>query len=264
MLALDDLQREMRLSLLGEARPALARAIAGDGLSWEARLAVHRNNLFASLTDALGETFPVVRRLVDPRFFAYACRAYIAAEPPAGPCLFEYGASFPDFLARFEPCRGLPYLPDVARFEWLQNEVLHAADAESLDASLLSALTERSADLAFRFQPAYRLLRSPYPVDAIWRANQPHADPEGTVDLGAGAAILEIRRLGDEVVFRPLDPADHAFRAALAAGSRLGEAASRGIASNPSFDLALALRRLIADGVLAGYSLTSPQQETPP
>ena len=62
--------------------------------------------------------FPVVCRLVDHPFFAYAAHEFLRDHPPRSRCLAEYGGGFPDFLAAFEPCSSLPYLADVARFEW--------------------------------------------------------------------------------------------------------------------------------------------------
>jgi hypothetical protein len=98
----------------GPVEPAVAY-ILGDGLTPEARVDIYRHHVFATLTAALQATFPVVCRLVHERFFGYAADEYIRAHPPTGPCLFQYGSSFPAFLAGFEPCRPLPYLPDVAR-----------------------------------------------------------------------------------------------------------------------------------------------------
>jgi len=114
MSTLRELQRDVRDALLGEAEATVGE-IAGDGVAPAARLAVYRHHVLTSLTAALETTFPVVVRLVDQRFFRYACDGYVRAQPPAGPCLFEYGATFPDFLAGFEPCRHLTWLPDFAR-----------------------------------------------------------------------------------------------------------------------------------------------------
>src|SRR5262249_36525583 len=138
MPSLHDLQRGMRAAVLDDDA-GVAREVAADGLAPEARLAVYRHHVISSLTSALESTFPVVVRLVDPRFFRFACDRYIRSEPPTGPCLFEYGATFPDFLARFEPCRHLAWLPDVARLEWAMNAALHAADAEPLTVDTLRA-----------------------------------------------------------------------------------------------------------------------------
>ena len=70
MLALRDLQTAFRQALLEDdktAAAALGVEIADGELSASERLAVYRNNIFASLTDALKETFPVICRLVDER-----------------------------------------------------------------------------------------------------------------------------------------------------------------------------------------------------
>jgi len=86
-------------------------------------------------------------------------------------------------------------------------------------------------------------------IASIWRANQPAAD--GVVDLRAGGARLEIRRLDDDVIFRALPPGAFAFRAALAAGRTLEDAVERALAAEPSFDLASEIRALLDERVLA-------------
>ena len=177
-------QRALRVVLLGGDEPRAAAAVAPDGISPDLRLAIYGHHVLSTLTAVLEATFPVVQRLVDPRFFAYAADVFIRRHPPTGPCLFEYGAGFADFLADFPPCRDLPYLPDVARLEWALEAGYHDDEA-----------------------PAPCHLPSPYPIDAIWHANQPGADPDTVVDLDAGSVRLEIRREADAVVFtRKGDP----------------------------------------------------------
>ena len=188
MPSLPDLQRGMRAALLNEDA-AVACEIRGDGLAPEARLGVYRHHILSSLTAALEATFPVVVRLVDARFFRFACDSYIRSEPPTGPCLFEYGATFADFLARFEPCRHLEWLPDVARLEWAMNTALHAAEAESLTVDALRARPAGALEAAeLALHPSVTLLESRWPVDAVWRAQQP--DGDGVTDLAAGGVRL--------------------------------------------------------------------------
>src|SRR5437870_11257115 len=215
MPSLRDLERDVARGLLGEADGAVLASILGDGLSPAARLGVYRNHVFSTLTEALEATYPVVCRLVDPRFFAYAVDRYIRACPPAGPCLFEYGESLPEFLAAFPPCRHLQYLPDVARLEWAINRALHAEDAEPLDPTRLRGLSpDGAARLALRLHPSAPFLESRWPMHPPWRPNQPGADPDGIVDLDAGGVRLEVRRPGDDVVVRSLVAAPYAVRAA--------------------------------------------------
>jgi Putative DNA-binding domain len=151
----------------------LGECIHEDGLPVEVRLDIYRNNIFTSLIDVLLGHFPAVCRVVDARFFQYAADAFIRAHPPREAVLSTYGAEFADFLAGFPPCRDLPYLPDLARLEWL----LH-----------------RSAR-----SPEVGRLQSNWPVDDIWRANQPGADGSLQVDLASGAVSLLVMRIADDV-----------------------------------------------------------------
>ena len=259
MLTLRELQAEFRHAMLagqdGQPAGALAEDILPDGLSVEARLALYRHHVLTTLTAALKSTFPVVGRLVGDGFFAYAADAYVRRHPPGGPCLFEYGERYAGFLAAFPPCRDLAYLPDVARLEWAMNVAGHAEELPRLHPDTLRDVpAEATAALSFRVDPSVTLLASAWPVDRIWRANQPDADPETTVSLASGRVCLEVRRLDDEVVFRALPPAVHAFRAALADAQTLEQAADAALAIDADFDLAGALHAVLDEGLVVAPS----------
>lgn len=259
MPALRELQAGMRDALLGGGDAAVTAAVLDDGLDASARVAIYRHHVFATLTGVLEATYPVVCRLVDERFFGWVSDRFIREHPPAGPCLFEYGGAFADFLASFPPCRDLVYLPDVARLEWALSRAESAPDAVALDARELAAVDPADTPhLRFTLDPTLTLLESPWPVDRIWRANQPGADQSGadaTVDLSSGGARLQVRRAGGEAVFRALDPAAFAFRRALASGATLGEAAEAALRVEADLDLGLALRSLLEDGALISFTL---------
>jgi len=264
MLSPRELEHGFTTALLRGTDAAVVAEILGDGLDPADRLAIYRNHVFTTLTEALTSTFPVVVRIVDERFFTYAADRYVREHPPAGPCLFEYGESFPEFLATFPPCRHLEYLPDVARLEWAINQAVHAEDAVALDPRWLAAVPpEEVGRLRLRLHPAMSLLDSPWPLDRIWRANQPEADPDLRVDLSAGGVRLEVRRCGDDVVFRALEPAVYALRRALADGRDLGDAAEAALAAEPDFDLAVALRDLLDETLIVDLTLFSRGEEIP-
>jgi hypothetical protein len=233
----------VRAALLDGDEQAAVAAIRGGGPSAAARLAIHRHHVVQSLTRALESTFPVVVRLVDPRFFRYAADRYVRSHPPAAPCLFEYGAAFPEFLAEFEPVRALAYLPDVARLEWAMNAALHAPDAEPLAPRALDV----SAPVGLH--PSMALLASRWPIDAIWRANPPRGE-DVAVDLAAGGARLQVWRHGDDVFFRSLSAPAFAFRAALATSGMLDAAAEAALAIDAGVDLAALVRDLLVEQVL--------------
>jgi hypothetical protein len=224
------------------------------GLAPARRFSVHRNNLYASLTDALRARYPATLRLVGEDFFRGAASLFIEVSPPSAPVLIEYGEAFPAFLESFEPARGLPYLADVARLEWLRHAAFHAADRAQLTALSLAAVSpEQVGTMTFEFHPSAGLIASPYPIVSIWETN---AYDEQVRPIGPelpGEAALVIRPELQVTIVR-LDPAEYAFAAALAAGETLAEAAAL-----DGLDLGASLAKLIAAGAFRGFTVSPIQ-----
>jgi len=254
VLGLPETQATIARSLLWGDDAAILDLIEENGLPPAVRLDVHRNTVLVSLAETLADTFPVVCRLVDERFFRYAALAFIRAHPPARPCLSTYGEEFSGFLAAFPPCRDLAYLPDVARLEWLMHRAAFAADTESLSPAVLSGIAEPQ-QLLLKLDPSLGLVSSPWPIDQIWRANRPGADGTRLIDLSSGGAHLEVRRVSDQVVLRSLDAGTCAFRAALRRRSTLARAAETALEADPGFDLVAAFANLFADGAVVAIAL---------
>ena len=260
MPSLLEIQRSFRSAILSGDTSALAAAIEADGIVAAERIEVHRNNVVASLSDALAETFPVVCRLVDARFFAFAAHEFMCVSPPDDPCVADYGARFADFLADFPPCRELVYLADVARLEWLLQRASTAADGAPLGPAGLAGLAAEDAErLTFRFQPSFGYLCSPWPIAEIWRANRMDDATPTAVDLHSGGVLLEIRRRDGVVEFREVAPATFAFRAALAGGAALGDAIGAAPEDAGAFDIDGEFAALFAEGALAGFSLVGSE-----
>lgn len=259
MPALRELQAAIGSAMLGGDAGAAVREIEPDGLAPEARLEIYRHHVLTTLTSALEATFPVICRLVDRRFFAYAADTYLRAHPPTGPCLFEYGDSFPDFLAAFPPCRDLAYLPDVARLEWAMSAALHAPDVDAMDpACLADVAAEDLPRLTFAVDPSVSYLESPWPVEQIWRANQDEdGAPSDPIDLAAGGVRLEVRRAGDVATVRSLAAGDYALRTALARGGTLEDAAAAALGDDPHFDLTAALHALLGERIFTGFAVSN-------
>ncbi len=174
------------------------------------RFAVYRNNVAASLTRAMEDGFPIVRRVVGEVFFAAMAVAFLRAHPPRSPILTLYGGDFPAFLAAFPPVLRLGYLPDTARLDLALRHSYHAADSATAD------LRGIDPDILMRSrltlgQPVV-LLTSDWPIHGIWRANvaggaapvmrpesilitRPGFDPEPCLlGPGAGTAIAALMR----------------------------------------------------------------------
>ena len=259
MPALADLQAAIRDALLGGDPLLAASHVVGDGLEPEARLRIYRHHVITTLTAALESTFPVVRRLVDARFFAYAADSYIREHPPSQPCLVQYGASLPAFLAAFPPCQAHAYLPDVARLEWAIHVARQADEVGALDVTRLSSMpVEAIPRLVFRFHPSVSFVASPWPIDRIWQANQEDVSSDGVVDLDGGGVCLEVRTESGDAVLRALSAPRYAFRHALGDGSVLEQAAESALAMDPRFDLTLEIHQVFRDGLPIDFTIATP------
>src|SRR5437867_5740600 len=127
MPSLLEIQRAMRDAVVADAAGALLPFLAG-GRDPAARLAIHCHHYHASLTRALLEKFPAVTWLTGERFATAAAQAFARAHPPVAPCIAEYGADYPAFLASRPGAERLPYLRAFAELEWHIGRVSIAVD----------------------------------------------------------------------------------------------------------------------------------------
>jgi hypothetical protein len=249
--------------VLDAAAPVPPGLIGPDGQPSATRFAVYRNNVVLGLIDALKAAFPVVCALVGEDFFAAMARAHAVETPPASPVMHDYGADFPAFIARFAPAASLPYLADVARLEWAWVEAYHAAEAWPLSPASIARVKQAAIPRArLLLHPSARLVRSAWPVVAMWRMHG--ADETAAPAPDAGGQDALILRPGAEVEIRTLPPGAAAFITALLAGAPIAAAAEAGFAEDATFDLAYAFTGLIESGAIIGIEAPSLQLEPRP
>lgn len=132
-----------------------------------------------------------------------------------------YGEHFADFLNAFEPVVHFQYLPDVARLEYAQRISYHAADAKPIDPAILQEITPDALMAShFTIAPAVQLIRSDWPIAAIWHENidetapksqnraedvlitRPEFDPQ-IITLPAGAGVFMHALMSDAPYPKP-------------------------------------------------------------
>ncbi|MBN9025597.1 MAG: putative DNA-binding domain-containing protein [Rhizobiales bacterium] len=250
-------QSAFAAALLDPSLPVPSGVTCARGEPDATRFSIYRNNVVASLSRALGERFPVVRRLVGDAFFNGMARAFLTASLPQSPLIFAYGDTFPDFIAGFAPAAALPYLADTARLEAIWTRAYHAADATPLPVERLLAIApERLPLVRLSPHPAAALARSAFAIGTIWQAHQ--AEAVGSVAAMAPECVLVTRPVFD-VRVHVVPPADGVFADAVFRGEALGEAAAIAFARHPDFDFGHALLGLASLGAFAG----SPSQGDP-
>lgn len=223
--------------------------IGPDGKTAPKRFNVYRNNVIASLCEALQQSFPAVESLLGEDYFKALARAFVAAHPPDSPVLMWYGAEFGDFIGTFPPLQAYPYLADVARAEWAWLQAYHAADAEPLDPGEIGTVApDDVGNVRFKMHPACRILQSGWPVWDLLRANRFDPAAEIAVDLEVPQSIL-ITRPEFEVELMLLRPGGDVFVIALANGATLAEAAAAASGHAEAFSLSDTLSDCLANGV---------------
>ena len=213
--------------------PGLSDARGGPATR---RFAVYRNNVVVSLTEAMATGFPVILKLVGEDFFRAMAGVFVRAHPPRSPVLAQYGTDFPGFLESFEPVAHLPYLADVARLELALRAAYHAADAAPIASDALAH--PRLMEARLRLAPATRIVASPYPIHAIWRANTEAGAPPAK----GGAETVLVTRPDWDPWPRSITPASARFILALLAGRPFGAALE---AAGEDIDLAATLTLLL-------------------
>jgi Putative DNA-binding domain len=261
MPSLRELQERFADAMLAGDR--LAAAITPSGETSRAdRLGIYRHTITANYRNALGATYPVIRRLVDTPFFHAAVDAYVVAHPSRSGDLNEYGATFGDYLAGYEPASDLRYLPDVARLEWAIDEANRAADSPRSPDTVLGTLARVPAEqlpaLRMRMSPSCRLIASSFPVLRIWQVNQPDYRGDMRVNFDAQPDQLRILREPDGsalergVALERVSACEFAWLAALLGGAALTAAIELARGADADFDLGGALHRFIGDGTITG------------
>jgi hypothetical protein len=254
MPSLRERQQQFASALLADPGEAPPVAISGTA----ERLSIYRRNVFANYRNALGATYPVVRRLVGRPFFDAAADEFVRAHPSRGGDLNVYGDAFGAFVARYPPARELPYLADVARLEWAIDEAQRAADSTRAPDIVLAALAiappERLPALRMRLAPSCRLVASEFPVLRIWQVNQPKCEGGERVSLADGPDHVLVRRDAVGISLQPIPAADFAWLAALAERLPLAMAIDRAQGVAAAFDLGAALHTYIEDGTIAAVA----------
>jgi hypothetical protein len=260
MFLLRDVQLGFCHSIRGATPVELLELIEEDGVAPADRLSIYRNNVMTRLTDTLAAAYPVVRELVDARFFGYAADAYIQRRFPTEGCLYEYGSDFPSFLAEFPPAATVQYLADVARLEWTIHRVVSAAALLPIGIDALTAFTGDPTDIRLLIAPASGFVRSPYAIDEIWIAHQ-KGDLSHGWRLRGGAAHLQVT-CKDGLCIKRLSPATWEFRHRLGDGQTLAESLVAAMAISSDFNAGAALAALFQEALVVGLTADASRRRS--
>jgi hypothetical protein len=243
--------------MLAEAQAWIARALVGaeeggtqppvlvGGPSPYARFEIHARNYEASLRSALASKFPAATWLAGAETVDDAARAFLRARPPQRPCIAEYGADFPEFLAGFGRARALPYLRAFAELEWAVGRASIAVNRAPLSWSAFVAIgTERLLGAKVGLQDGVRYVRAAWRVDELMKTFLQGTEP-ARFELAEADTCLEVRGSRGAVAIERIERAAFAFRSCLALGGSIEDAGAMALEHDDGFDVGDALGRLV-------------------
>jgi len=208
------------------------------------RFGLYRSNLAATWRKALAAAYPVIEQLVGEEFFAALAGEYGSAYPSDSGDLNRFGSHFEHFLRGFEHVQDLPYLPDMARLEWLLHRIHYAAHQPALQAQdITPQALEQSA---FPWQATAQLFESEWSVVPLWLAHQGDAFPQ---EMALPSRALLSRPQWTAQV-TPLPMPAYAALQVLQKGETVGAALDAAFALDENFDLAASLQQWLQQQIL--------------
>jgi len=208
---------------------------------------VYRNTVRLGAIDALRANHPAVAQLVGDEWFTAAAQRFVNEQPPASPCLLDYGGGFADFIARLDAVADLPYLPAIATLDRAWNESHCAADAAALTLDQVQALADAGAPV--RQHPAARAFWfDDTPAAALWCASRSGAHDLSSIAWQGGGALLT--RPHDAVRWTQCDEATVALFYAFANGLDIMVALAQTADRFGAATAGRAFHQLIAQGAL--------------
>lgn len=255
MPSLSETQAGFRNAVVAVMPPGIRQILRSPGDPSE-RMEIYRRHYREGFRRHLRGRYPTLEWLLGTERMIALADETLALVPPRQPSLAEYGGELIATVVEQGECLP-PYIADVARLDWRLGCLSVAIAGEPLAIEALQELDpETLGDLRFILQPGLAYVASGWPVDELVHLRHQSSAPE-ELAFKAGETWLELRGARGRFTMQRLSAGTFAFRAALAGGETLADAAGTAMASAPNFDFATALASLFAEGLVITHSQES-------
>ena len=257
MPSLAETQLRIRRAVVDGDTAGIAPLLIG-GRDPGQRLAIHQRHYRSSLVAAIRTKFPATAWLLGMPFLDEAAKQFVRQQPPAAPCIAEYGEEFPRFLSTYLGGARVPFLCSFAELEWHLGRLTIAIDQPALALDAFSTFEIRTLmDTSLTLQSGLRYLRASWPVDDLMKLYLTDTAP-AEYRLAPTDVWLEVRGSRGEFHLDRLDAAEFIFRQAVLERQSIGAAAERALDAGAGFDVGRAFTTLGRGGYVIGT--TSPDR----
>jgi hypothetical protein len=194
-------QESFSLALFDQLTPELQEGFQETSdTACKQRFAIYQNNIFFSLTTALGDLYPVVKELVGDDFFTGTAGVYFRQHPPKKAAMVFLGENFSTFLRSFEHTKNMPYLADIAELELARHRAYHALDEKPLAAENIASIApDTLAASSVELHHSLQYVKSSDPIFSIWQSHQEDINTghgknqQNKITLGEPQQVLVVR-----------------------------------------------------------------------
>jgi hypothetical protein len=167
----------------------------------------------------MGLEYAAIRRILGPGAFSDLVERYVGVFPSRSWDLARVGERLPGFLELDRLSIELPFLPDLATLEQAVSRAFVAADAEPLAWTDLAAREpEEVASLRLALLPGVALVRSVWPLHALWTCRLEEDDAAVSIRVEGNASRVLVYRRGGRVRVAPVDELEAALVEAASCG----------------------------------------------
>ncbi|WP_022942071.1 DNA-binding domain-containing protein [Psychromonas hadalis] len=170
-MKLRQLQKQFSESLLYQHENILEQIKERKSINSEQRLQVYRNSFIMGVTEALATTYQHTVALVGEDFFNAVSRQFILNQPPIENNIIVYGDGFSDYLDRLPQLKKMPYISEMARFEWLLEQTSNIeVENKSLDVARLAEVDDEQLEqLQFSIPKQITLFQSEQNINQLYK-----------------------------------------------------------------------------------------------
>jgi hypothetical protein len=255
MLSLAETQLWIRRAVVDGDAAGIPPQLIG-GRDPRRRLAIHQRHYRSSLVAAIRTKFPATAWLLGMPFLDEAAKQFVRQQPPAAPCIAEYGEEFPRFLSTYLGGARVPYLCSFAELEWHLGQVAIAVDQPALALDAFSTVEINTLmDTSLMLQAGLRYLHASWPVDGLMKLYLTDTAPS-EYPLAPADVWLEVRGARGEFQINRLNAAEFVFRKAVLDRQSIGNAAQRALDTNAEFDAGQAFTTLVNGGYVIAITTT--------
>lgn len=134
----------------------------------EKAISVYESGYKARLTEALGETFEACWWALGDNNFFEVCYDFISCHNSLVYNLSNYGQEFPEFLRRHKLSQEIPFIFNLAYFEWSFKNLFHKEQHKPISREELAQLSH-IVDFKVVLSKAIFIFESDFSIYEIWK-----------------------------------------------------------------------------------------------